>query len=416
MRATKAFPKELYGPLDEARKALKLSQTEIARRTGLPQATISNLLRGQAVQKESILAVLKVLTEMIGARRAFGGLSEDVGETARLSQAIQKAYTFCASSGSAPGVKAHPGGGMPTNAVNRLDRPALWHEMEEALKDHPFSMAVDGPFQAGKTTLLLQLAETARREGFAVAFFDCIIVPEGQPSSVLFSGLARTLASQWGVELSAVPPADTFSFTQWLLARRRAQPEPKGILILDQITDLEMTLIDELESVIRGLHNQRGWLNLSFVVARCPKSSGAHDWMLKSRGYFHPTIEVGWLDEEQVQNLVELHPECPQSPEVAIRLFKEFQGQPYLTHVAIDRLGRSSITTTDTEKCDEVLEESRRHEGSFGWFCREMKRALLGVKSEHRSILLDRFLCGAKQSLRSNFYKELLSDLKGEGE
>jgi transcriptional regulator with XRE-family HTH domain len=403
MRETKALPKELYEPLDQGRKALKLSQTEIARRTGLPQATISNCLRGQAIQKESILAILNALTQIVGEKRTLGSGAEE--EAARLGQAIQRAYTFCNTSVSSAGFRAHPGGGMPPNAINRLERPDLWREMEEALQDHPFSMAVDGPLQSGKTTLLLQLAEAARKENFAVAFFDCIIVPDDQPSSVLFSGLARTLASEWGLELPVNLPDDTFSFTQWFLAKRRAQPEPRGILILDQVTDLKMELIRDLESVIRGLHNQRGWLNVSFVVGRCPKSSDADDWILKSRGYFHPAVEVRWFDAKEVAKLVELHPDCPQSPGVTARLVEEFCGQPFLTHAAIVRLAKGSV--------EEVVQEALRLEGHFGWFYEETKRAL---RHATPALLQRLVLCQEDQALGSAFFNHLLSSLRGRGE
>lgn len=416
MRETKTLPKELYEPLDEGRKALKLSQTEIAKWSRLPQATVSNCLCGKAIQKESILAILNALTQIIGEKRILGSGAEE--EAARLAQAVQRAYTFCNASGSSAGFRAHPGGGMPPNAINRLERWDLWREMEEALQDHPFSMAVDGPLQSGKTTLLLQLAEAARMENFAVAFFDCIIVPEEQPSSVLFSGLARTLASEWGLELPAHLPDDTFSFTQWFLARRRAQPERRALVILDQVTDLKVELIKELESVIRGLHNQRGWLNVSFVVGRCPKSNDASDWMLKSRGYFHPAVEVGWFDGKDVAKMVELHPDCPQSPEVAARLYAEFYGQPFLTHAAVVRLGKISIHSVTWEnEVEEVVKESLRREGSFGLFAEGVEHALRDVPAEKESALLQRLgLYRDGQPLCSTFFNRLLSNLRGRGE
>lgn len=415
MRETKALPKEIYEPLDEGRKALKLSQTEIARRTGLPQATVSNCLRGQAIHRESILAILNALTQIVGEKRTLGSGADE--EAAKLGQAVQRAYTFCNASVSSAGFRAHPGGGMPPNAINRLERSDLWREMEEALQDHPFSMAVDGPLQSGKTTLLLQLAEAARKENFAVAFFDCIIVPEEQPSSVLFSGLARTLASEWGLELPTHLPDDTFSFTQWFLGRRRAQPEPRSLLILDQVTDLEMALIKDLESVIRGLHNQRGWLNVSFVVGRCPTSSDADDWILKSRGYFHPSVEVRWFDAKEVAKLVELHPACPQTQEVKDRVFEEFLGQPFLSHAAVAQLARTSPVPLSPEVLlEQVVQEARRFEGPFGVFFGQVIRILRSETEpmDRDTLLRSLGLLQGNEPLPSEFYKSLKSRLPSE--
>ncbi|HEX6900734.1 MAG TPA: hypothetical protein VF789_13495 [Thermoanaerobaculia bacterium] len=407
MRETKALPQDLLEPLNEARQALKLSQAAIAEQAKVPQATVSNCLRGGKIQKESILAILNVLTSVLGEKGSGGAVSAE--EAARFTQAIQKAYASCTAGEGAATFRAHPGGGMPPNAVNRLDRPALWRQMEETLQDHPFSMAVDGPLQCGKTTLLLQLAEAARREQFLVAWFDCLMVTEGQPSSVLFSGLARTLASEWGLDLPALPPSDSFSFNQWLLARRRAQPEPRCLLILDQLTDLEMDLIQDLESSIRVLHNQRGLLNLSFVVARSPRSVDCEDWMLKSRGYFHPHVDVGWFSPVEVQQLVALHPNCPQDGEVARILYKEFGGQPYLIHSAISRLAilASSFESLD-ELLHEIVQEALRLEGQFGWFSREVGRALESCKSEEmRRMMFGKMLPVGQEAQESDFSHNL---------
>lgn len=425
MRETKALPQDLLGPLNEARQALKLSQAAIAQQAKLPQATVSNCLRGGKIQKESILAILNVLTSVLGEKRSRGGVSAE--EAARFAQAIQKAYTRCSAGEGGAIFRAHPGGGMPPNAVNRLDRPALWLEMEETLQDHPFSMAVDGPLQCGKTTLLLQLAEAAQREQFLVAWFDCLMVTEGQSSSVLFSGLARILASECGLELPPIPPNDSFSFNQWLLARRRAQPEPRCLLILDQLTDLKMDLIRELESSIRVLHNQRGSLNLSFVIASCPRSIDHGDWLLNSRGYFHPNIDVGWFSPEEVRQLMVLHPDCPQDEEVMKFLLK-FEGQPHLTHVAISRLAKPlEAAQTKDDLLREASWEAGQFKGYFGKFLGHVARALKDLGDDDLRVLSSQGATGlsdeAERLLKalspleygllqqSDFYRSLMAEL-----
>jgi hypothetical protein len=97
----------------------------------------------------------------------------------------------------------------------------------------------------------------------------------------------------------------------------------------------------EFADAVRVLHNVRSTIDTSFVIERCP-SSDVFDWMERSRGYFSPRIELGWLKEDEFSSLVNAYGDEKPDDFVIEQVWSEFLGQPHLTHLAIDQLVHGS--------------------------------------------------------------------------
>ncbi len=360
MNDPKALPPETCEQLNALRKQLRVSQTELANRAGVAQGTASNCLNGKAVQQEILARLLTAFTAVIQEKVAAEQLTALAAE--EHLRVVQKARSGSGLATMPAQLCAPPGGGMPPQAVNRIER-AAWREMAAALDAHPVTMALEGPPQSGKSTLLLQFVQEARKRGFGVVYFDCslVAVTTKQQQKTLFTSWAETLASEWGLELPGARPANAVAFTQWLASRRRRQPEPAGVIVVDQLHELVAEVAGELVGSVRVLHNQRGWLNLSFAVTQMAQSLAIDSWMQKSRGYFHPWIKISWFSKEEVEELVGRYPECSEPNQVAQWLMQEFKGQPFLTHVALSMYLKSG----DMEA---VLNAAHTFQGQFAVF------------------------------------------------
>ncbi|NJL27275.1 MAG: AAA family ATPase [Thermoanaerobaculia bacterium] len=334
MKKITSLPDKQCRELTEIRRRLGVTQTALANSTSLSQASISNCLAGKPVAAETVSRLLAALAEDIDHRRVSGQFAAE--EARSLVRQIEDARHATGLWTPETPVVARPGGRMPVQAINRLPRPALERDLLAVLDYHPSSMAVDGPPQVGKSTLLEVFRRAAEERGFRVLFFDCSgLVTLEEQTARLFQELASALAEEWGLAPATRPVIDGLAFSRWLIGRRRAAAHRPGMIIVDQLTDLHIETLQHFMSALRALHNERGSTNLSFAIARCPRSTKHQSWMRESKAYLHPTIEVPWLSESEVQQLARLQPDLVWPDALLAELYALLLGQPYLTHFSL---------------------------------------------------------------------------------
>ncbi len=263
-------------------------------------------------------------------------------------------------------------GGLPPGASNRVPRE-IDGELDLALKRHPFCIAIDGPPLSGKSTVLNRWVEVARGRGFDVAHFDCEVFADSlldkdEQLCQALTEIGREIAQEWGLQ----PPADRLdggpAFLRWLGARRQPGSKRPGLLVVDELTKLRHATIGAISGCLRWMQGRRDRLNLSVALTRSPRTVALHAWMLHSSAVYFPVFKVGPFDaEREVPALVEVYPEWNDA-EAARSLYDEFRGQPFVTHLAVDRIAKG-------ERWEEVREAAAAGRDRFQHYEKAIKRA-----------------------------------------
>ena len=350
----------------QVRARLSMSQTDLARRAEVAQGTVSNYFRGQPIRADHAQRILQALAEEITLRSTNGGLSKE--EASSLRDQIDRALEVASGRSTPAARRSLPGGAIPPDAAN-----LVWREKEikkyidNGLRTGAVTMRVEGPPHCGKSTLLLQVAQEARRMGYLVTTFDRSCMPvdkNGEGTEKSFSVLAGKIAQTWGIGLP-YEIEDSSSLQTFIRDEREKRADRPALIVVDDVSTLSESVREGLVDVCRNLHNERTALNLSWLLAIEPSSPEVRDLLKKSSAYFGPTEpRMKWFNDKEVQQLLAAYPELLAAyPEFdfgpAALLLKKFKGQPFLTHVAIDLL-IGEISPKEIDK------ESASRGGKFG--------------------------------------------------
>ena len=323
---------------------LGITQRDLAERAGWSQPTVLNVVAGRPVRFQTMGDVLSALGQLLQDLRVAGGRAAQLAEQ-RASVSRLRRELGLITEQQRPLVL--PGGGMPPNAQNRLDREARPDlqdlvPLRTLLDQHPFLAAIDGGIMTGKTTLVLRVEEDARQRGFDVVRFDCLATrsPDLEKEAVhTFSELTLTIAECLGLPPPSALPQTAPEVLRWFFFARRRSAERKALLSIDQVTDLHTETATALLGMLRVIGNEKGGLNLSGLVALAPLTDTMANWMEESQRYFSPVVEVPWFCPEEVNELARV--ECGGSGPRSQPPYKS-EGHPGLSHAEI-ALGPESL-------------------------------------------------------------------------
>jgi len=331
---------DIRSQLENVRRILDLSQGKLAQLAGISQANVSNCLQGKPVRVHSLRRLLSALALRVASASDKGFSGEQLQE---LRKAVDAASRAVGGSAEPPTYFARPGAPMPDNAANRLRRKED-KQLLDALDDAPFTAAIVGPPECGKTTTLQLLLEEAPRRGFAVVDFDSRLIPDPSDSFL------PKLAEEVGRIIGEKPPEDLKSpldLVRFLREARSHKSAPPLLIAVDH-TEAVGEAVEALVQACRALDAQKSRTQMSWVVEAGDFRHG-HRLGILSELRPTPMIEMRWLSKAQVEKFADIYD--IQNIKMMNELWNWFLGQPALTHIALDRF--RELVRDDAQKVEQ---------------------------------------------------------------
>jgi transcriptional regulator with XRE-family HTH domain len=371
---------DIRSQLESVRQLLGLSQGELADLAGISQGNVSNCLQGKPVKIDSLRRLLSAFASQVASASDKGLLVEQIPEFRKVVDAARKAVDGSVETST---YFARPGSPIPENAVNRIRR--LEDRRLLSALDAPFTAAVVGPPECGKTTTLQLLVEEARRRGFAVVDFDSQILQDvtleersDDRDALLTARFIPELAAEVGRVIGERPPEpmnNSLELVRFLRETRSRRPAPPMLIAVDHTEAISLA-IETLVQVCRTLDKDRGKTQMSWVLAAGDLKE-SHKVGPLSRLAPSPLIEMRWLSLSQVQEFSSFY--HVQDERIVKGLWEWFLGQPSLTHIALDRLASSKpLNTQDSESLwQETSQEIQLPSGSFNQHLKRLRARLV---------------------------------------
>ncbi len=322
--------------LESLREDFKISQHEIAKSGGIPQASVSNCLRGQALNSDSLNRFFTGLCECVHVSSGLksDGTAEVMAELDAMRKSLGLAGEDCVSI-------PRPGAVSESNRVVRVDVEKV---LSRALSEAPFTAAVVGSPESGKTTLLQVLTSKARRIGFKVVEFDVRLLEppefrekdEGSEESLacFFCELAMEVGTTLEASLEKAKAVDgRLAFSRYLRQLRAKVSEPPLLIVCDHAS-VSRGVLEELAQTCRSLDAYKGRTQVSWALD-VSGNPGSHRVGAVSKLAPSPMIELGWFSGRQVEDLADLYE--LREKEARAELWRWFKGHPFLTHSALHR-------------------------------------------------------------------------------
>ncbi len=362
--------------LQTAMRALDLRQIDVARISGISQSWLSNLLSGRLPLRDRD-ALQRVLTDMgncIDHSLSTGRLDVDTADRLRSGLNFLQERTD-----GKPLVEAW--GSIPVDAANYIHRGNAEIMIKEILvrdcRHWNFSLAITGQPDSGKSTHLGFLKGIATREGVQIAQVDGHGIRNQESTEEkrvrLFGLLTEEIAYSW-----ELPPHEGITHggrferyvrtgLQGLSGKDRTA---KRLLVIDDIDRLDdPQVIFELLATLKVMGNSKATSGLNYAIAigLSPNSLELHKTL---RSYsIANQIRMGWFDQNLVSKLVDNF-KLSDPEQVTQQLYKWFNGQPFLTHLAVAMLFREGKTL------DQVYQEALGGKEHFGWHVRNVRNML----------------------------------------
>lgn len=281
-----------------------------------------------------------------------------------------------------------PGGPVPVIASHYVPRE---HDalITESVTKPPFTMLVDGPVQAGKSTVLALLQRKAFDAGMETAWFDpqsqttaAGAVDEAAAEADAARMMAELVEDRWRLNAPKRGPIRTIAqLINWMTAELAREPAKPRLLILDDLVTLGPAGLERwLPQFVRGLSNLRATrdVNVSIAVGL----SMHFDIHLRrklivisSSIHWHPQIPVGWFTQREVSEMT-LKLNVGENLTLPNIAFDAFKGQPYLTHAALvdrDFLETASRWAVNRSRTDaDAVRQSR-------WYIRHLAAVRLVI-------------------------------------
>jgi transcriptional regulator with XRE-family HTH domain len=347
--------------------AVGLTQTKLAQVAGFKQSWLSLILSGERRNVDGEM-LERVATQLAERLKNLSPDSTLPGKDVNAAFIFLSRFTKTAATIMQPKFY-RPGGPVPIDSAHYIERSQDNREVLDALTELPFTMQVTGPVQCGKSSLLARLEHKAIELGIETARFD----PQLTVSSLLqknrrasdvnatvAKALSELLQAQWGLER---PHDDDFDsiprLLLWLKRALRPTASKLKLLIIDDIASLGrqgaedwcslfVRAMDKSISMAVGMTNHFG---VNFA-RRVLLMSTVVRWL--------PKVEVDWLNEKDVEKLVQLLAEdssrVPGQHENAnpLEVYELFQGQPYLTHAStVDHGFRKAVKQWNSSSGEE---------------------------------------------------------------
>lgn len=389
MATTTSLSADLRARLETTRRILGLSQVELSNMAGISQGNVSNCLQGRNVRIDSIRRLLSAFASAVAGAGEHGVSSDQARE---LQRAVEAARRSIHDNVDTQPYLARPGAPMPENAANRMERQED-RALLQALDDAPFTAAVVGPPECGKSTLLGLLAAEAQRRGFTIVEFDTRLVfperdrhPEGsarkneeeadpdQQIARFFGELAEEVALALGVDLPETIE-DRLDFSRFLKRVRLRRPAPPLLIIVDHASVVDVAL-DDLAQVCRALDAHKGRTQMSWAIEASAYSEHRRLAVL-SRLVPSPLVTLRWFDEDGVRTLAGAYG-IDQALPLVQDIWTWFEGQPYLSHNAISRTSElGGLKKIDHQQAwQEVAAEVKHCREGFGQHINRLKASL----------------------------------------
>jgi transcriptional regulator with XRE-family HTH domain len=259
---------------------LGIKQEELADLADVSQAWLSITLSGKKSKRETqnLTRLARTLLDLFNEKRKSIQVEEtqadEFSETLRRLSALYEPQSTAFVTPAGPAV--------PSNARNYIRR-TLDKLVDECLESGNLSTYIVGPFQAGKTSLLLRFRDEAKKKGFETAYFSCknLAKPRFFSDSAtvfrlrpklseeetekevdsFFRSLKDTLTTTWG--LNASPQLDEADFPTWAEKLLKFGPERQALVILDDLGYLSPMLRYKINSSIRIVKNTNSFVSFA---------------------------------------------------------------------------------------------------------------------------------------------------------
>ncbi|HKX31856.1 MAG TPA: AAA-like domain-containing protein [Blastocatellia bacterium] len=279
---------------------------------------------------------------------------------------------------------SHPAGGaLPLDSNFYIER-SVDNKIRSAISRQDSLVLLEGPGQAGKTSLLARGLQVARAAGAQVIMTDLQQFNAAYLESI--EKLLLTLAESMAHELELNSPSDrrwnfklspNLNLDRYLRHEVLAKISSPIVWCLDNVDRLfHRDYGSEFFELLRSWHNNRAldpegrWHNLTLVLAyqaAAERSNyDAHRWL------FNLGTQL-ILEDFNFTQLSELNRryDCPLRNEGELeRFFGLVGGQPYLTNAGLAEMRRHQLTLSDleTQMALNALNE--------GWFSHHLRRML----------------------------------------
>lgn len=266
--------------LNAASDLLQIKQEELAEVAGVSQAWLSITLSGKRPKRDvdNLTRLAQALLRLLAEKRTSDEI--DVNQIDELTRPLERLSVLSKQQGQY--FVSAPGRAVPSDALNYVPR-ALDSMIDDCLDGGDLSMYIVGPFQAGKTSLLLRLRDEAKKRGFETAYFSCTSLAKprffSDSTSVFrlrprlseeeanrevesfFRALKDTLATAWGLNPSS--QLDEADFPTWAEKVLKFGPNHRGLVILDDLGYLSPLLRHRINQSIRIVKNTNSFVSFA---------------------------------------------------------------------------------------------------------------------------------------------------------
>ena len=251
-----------------------------------------------------------------------------------------------------------PGGQLPLESPLYVQRPKAEAESYKAIAQPGALIRLRGSRRTGKTSLMARLAQQAQKQGYQPVFisFQLADKPVLQNLDQLLQwfcasvgrgmGLAPDLETYWDSLFGSKVSCKIY-FEQYLLA----QSDRPVVLILDDVERLFRTVdvADEFFGLLRTWYEDAKtadiWKQLRMVIAQ---SSEVYIPLNINKSPFNVGVAIPLprFTPDDVETLAAAY-KLDLSSQSATELCRLVAGQPYLTHLAIDRIWRTKTKLSE---------------------------------------------------------------------
>ncbi len=279
-----------------------------------------------------------------------------------------------------------PEGAIDLESTLYIERPGDRIALK-AIAQQGVTITIKGPRQMGKSSLLIRIAEAARKRGKKTVFLDFQLLSATlQDAAQFFRQFCALLSHQ--LELPdktesywQTPITNAFRCTHYLRQEVLGHLDTPILLALDEVDGIfETSFRTDFFGMLRSWHNNRArdphFKKLDMALVTSTEPYYFVQSLSQSPFNVGEIIDLADFTPEQVAELNERH-RFPFSPTALTELMILLQGHPYLVRRALYLVADQRITSTD------LLAQATEAYGPFGDHLRS-----LFLRLHHNQMLL----------------------------